>query len=149
MKKAELTLFAIAAIGYILTLFNIPAGSDLLLFSLFLLVSFYITLGIAIFNEIPLSKLFKADSYTNLSLLRISGTIINGICLSALVAGIFFYLLHYPGFFLLLLIGLILTTFISIIFCIYYRKSKSELCSCFLCRNTIFIIIGFIVYILY
>ena len=149
MKKAELTLFAIAAIGYILTLFNIPAGSNLLLFSLLFLVFLYIPLGFAVFNEIPLSKLFKADYYTNLSFLRVSGTIVNGICLSALVAGIFFYLLHYPGFFLLLLMGLILTTFISIIFCINYRKSKSELCSCFLLRNTIFIIIGFIVYLLY
>jgi hypothetical protein len=53
--------------------------------------------GFAFFNNIPISKIFKKESYKGISALRIIGAIGAGMALSASAIGILFKMQSYPG----------------------------------------------------
>lgn len=107
MKKTEKILGIIFLLALILKAFNIPGNSMLIGLSVLLLGGLYFYLGFALFNDIPIKKIFKKESYSNKSKWRIIGTIGIGMMLSTMMVGYLYKLLHYPGSKGMLIIGLI------------------------------------------
>ena len=81
--------------------------------------------GFALFNSIPLKKIFRKESYQSLSPAKIIGTVVLGLSLSEIVIGILFKVQDYEGSAIQLISGLFFLTIILIISVIRYRKNKS------------------------
>ena len=96
MKKFEMILIIGAIIGLLLALFNTPLDSLIVSVFLITLSCLYFTLGFALFNNIPLRKIFNADSYKGLGYWQILIAIGTGIAMSILTIGFMFSILSYP-----------------------------------------------------
>ncbi len=81
MKKFEILLIAGAIIGLLLVLFNTPLDSLIVSVFFITLSCLYYILGFALFNNIPLRRIFDADSYKGVGTWKILIAIGTGISL--------------------------------------------------------------------
>ncbi len=125
MKKAELISGAVALIAIVLNSLLIPLSDVLLVLSFTLLAVIYGYLSFALFNNIPLRRIFKKSSYKGISTMRIVGAILTGLALSSTLVGILFTLMSFPGAFPNLILGTVGLTVALIIGLVKYSKSKS------------------------
>ena len=86
----------------------------------------YVFLGFALFNDIRLRNIFKKESYTSVSGLRILGAVGAGWALSATINGLMFKFQSWPGADSNLGVGLVGLLIVTIIGTIKYSKNKSE-----------------------
>lgn len=101
MKKFELIIGLLTAALISLNIWYDPFGiigsSGLSILAAFALILLYFFFGFALFNNIRIRGIFKRNSYKNISVLRILGSIFVGICLSITVIAILFHFQVWPG----------------------------------------------------
>jgi len=126
MKKTEIIIATLSIIALGLNLLLIPGGGLLTVFTLLTLSIIYGFLGFAFFNDLRLRSIFKKESYTTISGLRILGAV--GACwaLSATVNGLMFKFQSWSGADFNLSIGLVGLLIVIIIGSIKYSKNKSD-----------------------
>ena len=105
MKLTEKILVALSILAIVLKLLLIPGGSVLFVLAISILSCIYFALGFALFNGIRLRKMFKKESYSNTSALKIIGAICMGFVLSMVSIGIMFKLQMWPGAGPMLIVG--------------------------------------------
>lgn len=125
MKTTELTLSVLAVVAFILNLLVVSFGSVLVVVSLSLLSLFYFYLGFALFNDVPLQRLFKKDSYQGTSTQRIAGGIATGIGITIVLTGVLFKIQTWPGANTNIASGLVVLSAILVISVIMYLKTSS------------------------
>lgn len=142
MKMTEKILGIAFLIGLTMKFFLLPLGGTIMTLSLIILSMIYFYLGFALFNQIPLRKIFKRDSYKVTTTLRILGAIGTGIGISTICVGALFKLQHWPLADYNLLIGLILTLIILLIAVFKFIKNKNKYYSQIFKRILIISILG-------
>jgi hypothetical protein len=125
MKKTETILGILTAIALILNLLRLPGGGVFSVLMLSLLANFYMYLSFALFNGIPLRKIFKKESYQNLNKLRILGAVFMGMAIATTLMGVLFKFQSFPGANEGLIFGLFLLMVALIVSLIKNRKSPS------------------------
>src|SRR5690554_4892641 len=97
MKKTEIIIGTLSIIALGLNLLLIPGGGVLTVLTLSTLSTIYFYFSFALFNDIRFRKIFKKDSYENISRWRIIGAIGTGFALSATTAGLMCKFQSWPG----------------------------------------------------
>lgn len=140
MKKTEIIITTLTVIFLLLklTLNYFPGINVFTVLLLSLLSLLYFHLGFAVFNNIRLRKIFKKESYKNISTLKIFGSIAAGLTLSIMIMGILFKVMHWPGASVNLIFGFTGVLIISVICIIKYLKVKSSYYTKILSRNLVF-----------
>jgi len=124
MRKMELYIFPIIAIiGILIYFFDWPYGNELIILSLFGLSCLYFYFGFALFNTISFRRIFKKESYSNISALRIIGAIAAGFSISIVLLGVLFKIFRWPFGNQLLIIGV---NFLNVVFIIGFVKIIKE-----------------------
>ena len=149
MKKLELVLIAGALIVLLLTLLKVPYLSAVASVFLLVLGTIYLYLGFALFNEIPLSKIFKTESYKGLGKWRLGIALGTGIGLSQLTIGFLFAVNNYPMTRSFLSLGLVITASMLLLALIRNRSEKHRFYMIISLRCAAFIIMGAAVLLLY
>lgn len=126
MKKAELIFVSLAIVAFGLSLFLVPGGNILLVLSAIGLLFLYFYLGFAILNGITFRKIFKKETYKNISSLRIFGSVATGIIFSITILGVVFKYLIWPGGSIMLLISFVGMLIIFIVALIKNLKKPSK-----------------------
>jgi putative Mn2+ efflux pump MntP len=144
MKKIEFILIIGAIVGLLLALFNIPLDSLIVSVFFITLGCLYFYLGFALLNNIPLRKIFKADSYKGLGIWRILIAIGTGLALSMLTIGFMCSILSYPMAKTFLAVGIVLTAIIIILAMIKNAKGKDQFYRNIILRSFVFLIIAVI-----
>lgn len=142
MKKLELILIIGAILGLLLTLLHVPYSS--LVVSIFYLALglIYFYLGFALFNDIPLRKIFEPESYRGLGTWRIIIAAGTGFALSILTIGFLFTILNYPMADTFLTFGIVLGVIILILSVVNNAREKSRFYRNIIIRSIVFIIIA-------
>jgi hypothetical protein len=146
MKRTEQIFAILAIIAILLNILLVPGGHILTLLTLFALISIYFYFAFALFNRIRLRKIFRKESYVNVSALKIIGAIGAGFALSISLTGILFKFMRWPGASVNLMAGLFLLVIISIICLVRYFTNKSAFCKRILIRTSSIGAIGFILF---
>lgn len=126
MRKYEIIIGSLSILALGLNLLLIPSGGILTVLTLSILSIIYVFLGFALFNDIRLRNIFKKESYTSVSGLRILGAVGAGWALSATINGLMFKFQSWPGADSNLGVGLVGLLIVTIIGTIKYSKNKSE-----------------------
>lgn len=127
MHKAEKTFLLSSLLALLLLTFNIPGSTILWVASLSALAFLYYFFGIALFNQIPLQKILKKESYKGISKRRIAASLAFGWTLAILSIGIMFKLLFLPGAMFQLFLGFSLGLAGLLITSFFYHESKQDL----------------------
>lgn len=117
MKKIEIIFGLTALIAAILSLFDYPMSTQLLIVSIGNLSIFYMYLSIPLFNAIPARKMFSRASYEGISKGRFIGSLALGLTFSAALIGLLFKLMIWPNALvemLIALLGLLIALAVSI-----------------------------------
>jgi uncharacterized membrane protein len=141
MKKLEMILIIGAILGLLMVLLNIPLDSLIVSVSFITLGCLYFYLGFALLNNIPLRKIFKADSYKGIRPWKILIAIGTGLTLSILTIGFMFSVLNYPMANTFLVIGIVLAAIIIILAIIKNAQEKDQFYRNIILRSTVFLII--------
>jgi hypothetical protein len=126
MKKAEIIIATLSVIAIGMNLLSVPGSGILITLTLSSLSLIYCYFGFALFNNIPLRKIFNNQSYKDISVLRIWGAIVTGFILSATLIGILFKLQSWAHASYNLgagLVGLLIVTAVGLI---KYQNSKAD-----------------------
>jgi len=126
MRRTELIFATLSIIALGLDLLLIPGGGVLTVLTLSTLSMIYFYLGFALFNDIRLRKIFKKDSYKEISSLRILGAVGAGLALSMTTIGLMFKFQSWPGADFNLGAGLLGLLIVTIIGLTKYSKNKSD-----------------------
>src|SRR5690606_32351133 len=126
MRKTEIVLIILGALGLTMRLLHLPGGSLFILLPFLILGLTYMYLGFALFNDIRFVKVFRKDSYDNIKPTRIIGAIMAGVSLNVSIIGIIFRFLSYPGASIILIIGLISTSIVAIVSISKIRKNSDR-----------------------
>ncbi|MGZ4035261.1 MAG: hypothetical protein ACXVPU_18055 [Bacteroidia bacterium] len=126
MKITEKIIVVFILLSVALKVMLVPGASPLFLLITQLLVLMYFIFGFALFNGIRLRNIFKKESYTGISPLRMTGAALMGITLSMVGTGFIFKLLLWPGSQAMLLTGSVPLFIILIIVLIKYFTTKSK-----------------------
>jgi uncharacterized membrane protein len=148
MKKLEMILITGAIIGLILAVIDTPVDSLIVSVFFITLSCLYFILGFALFNNIPLRKIFNEDSYKGLGTWEILIAIGTGIVLSILTIGFMFTILNYPTAKTLLAVGIILGSIIIILALIKNAQEKNQFYRNITLRSLVFLIIAIILLLL-
>ncbi len=139
MKYLELILIASILVLLSLKISGNNSIAIVFIISLTALSCLYFYLSFALLNGIGFRKIFRAQSYSTISRMRIIGSALTGFALSIMIIGILFKVQHYPGAKNSLLIGASGLT-ISLIFgVVKYLKTKSEFYAWLILRLLIFL----------
>lgn len=149
MKKLEFILIAGALIGLLLSLIKVPYHSVFVSVFLLTLGTLYLYLGFALFNDIPMSKIFNSESYKGLGKWRLGIAIGTGIGLSQITIGFLFAINKYPMTRSFLSFGLIITALMLLLALIRNRCEKHSFYMIISLRCAVFIIMGAIVMLLH
>jgi hypothetical protein len=125
MRKIELICGIVATISIV---FKYIIGSSLntiFIISVIGLSMFYTYFSFLYFNNIPINKAFKKESYNGLSKLRILGTIGLGFGLAFTILGILWSLMYWP-FNTYFKLGIPILLIIGTIALIKYSVTKSK-----------------------
>jgi hypothetical protein len=129
MKKTEIIFTIIALAGLLLKCFHLPFGALLAVIGFFGLACFYMYFSFAFFNNIPLKRIFKKESYTtDISekiAYRILISVSSGVSLSIMLIGLLFYFQIWPSAFFQINVGIKLIVPALIIGLIRFFKTKS------------------------
>jgi len=145
MKKGEIILATISIISLGLNLLLIPGGGILTVLTLSTLSMVYFYFGFALFNDIRLRKIFKKDSYKDISSLRILGAVGAGLALSTTIIGLMFKFQSWPGADNNLIAGLLGLVIVTIIGVLKYMQNKSDYYTRILKRVAIFGGLGLVI----
>lgn len=145
MKKAEIIIVTLSIIALAMNLLLAPGGGVLTVLALSTLSIIYFYLGFALFNDIRLRKIFKKDSYKEISSSRILGAVGAGITLSMTTIGLMFKFQSWPGADLNLGVGLFGLLIVTIIGLTKYFKNKSDYYTRIFKRAAIFGGLGLII----
>ena len=145
MKKGEIILATISIISLGLNLLLIPGGGILTVLTLSTLSMVYFYFGFALFNDIRLRKIFKKDSYKDISSLRILGAVGAGLALSMTIIGLMFKFQSWPGADNNLIAGLLGLVIVTIIGVLKYMQNKSDYYTRILKRVAIFGGLGLVI----
>lgn len=137
-------LIAGAIVGLLLALLSVPHHTVIVSLFLVPLGVLYLYLGFALFNNIPFSKIFKAESYRGLGPWRIALAIGTGLGLSQLTVGFAFTIGNYPMTRSFLSYGLVFTALMLLLALIRNTKEKHQFYRNIVLRCAVFIIIGII-----
>lgn len=124
MRKAEIIFTGLAILGAILSFSTVPGGSFLIIISCTVLSSLYLYLGFALFNTIRLRNIFKKQSYSGLSALRIIGGIAVGFVLSIVVIGLMFRIMVWEGSTIMLIVSIVPVSILTVIALIKFFHKK-------------------------
>ena len=127
MKRLEIILGVIGALGILLMFFDLPGGSILMVLSLTILALLYVVFGFSIFNNIKLKNIFKKEAYVEVNPKYIIGGIGVGYTLAILLIGLIIKIWQWsvPADHLLSA-GLIIALMISTVPTIFFRKNQTE-----------------------
>jgi len=129
MKKTEIIFAIIALVGLLFSCLLWPGGGLLATLGFFGLACLYMYFGFAFFNNIPLKKIFKGESYTADTSekrdYRIPISIFVGISFNTILIGLLFRFMFWPGGFFLMSVGIIFLVPMLIISLIRFLKTKS------------------------
>lgn len=142
MKLIEKILIFVFFVALALKFNLIVGGSVLLVFSLFVLSLLYLFLGFVVFNNIKFLRVFKGESYRGISALRIIYCVFAGFSISALLNGILFKLMYWPGGVINIFIGLLSCLAIVVAGLVKYIKNKERIYQLIFIRFIPFILIG-------
>jgi len=131
-----------AVIGLLLALFNTPLDSLIVSVFYITLSCLYFILGFALFNNIPLRKIFNTDSYKGIGPWRILIAIVTGLALSILTTGFMYSILNYPMAKTLLAVGIVLAAIIIILALIKNAHEKNQFYKNIILRCFVFLIIA-------
>ena len=137
-----------AIIGLLMALFNTPLDSLIVSVFFITLSCLYFILGFALFNNIPLRKIFSTVSYKGLGTWEILIAIGTGIALSILMIGFMFTILNYPAAKTLLAVGISLGAIIIILASIKNAQEKNQFYRNITLRSLVFLIIAIILLLL-
>jgi 4-hydroxybenzoate polyprenyltransferase len=124
MKKVEIILVALSIVGLCLSILLIVGGNFSTVIGLSLLSMIYFVFGFALFNGIGTREIFKKSG--SLKTLRILGGIATGMAMSVGLTGILFTALSWSGSSMMLLIGVIVLSALSITAAIKYSTNKDS-----------------------
>ena len=127
MKKSEKILWGVFVIGILFKIMKWPGAGILTITSLGLVSSFYLYLGIGIFNNLTLKAMFSKDSYQYKHRFNLLFGAIFGIVLAALVIGFLFKFMLWPGANVLLILGLFSLLFSLLMYGLLLKKKKVNL----------------------
>ena len=127
MKKLEKILWGVFVIGILFKIMKWPGAGILTITSLGLVSSFYLYLGIGIFNNLTLKAMFSKDSYQYKHRFNLLFGAIFGIVLAALVIGFLFKFMLWPGANVLLILGLFSLLFSLLMYYLLLKKKKVNL----------------------
>jgi putative Mn2+ efflux pump MntP len=144
MKKTELILIAGGVTGIVMALFDLPLYRLVAPLFLLPLALLYLYLGFALFNDISLQKIFKAESYKSLGAWRLLTAIGTGFALSSVTVGVMFSVLNYPMARSLLVYGIAWAVIMIIVALVKNIKDKNRFYRKIILRCIIFAIIGVI-----
>lgn len=147
MKKTERVLLAIIIFVIVLKAFQVPGGAFLVVLSLILISLYYCYFSFAIFNNIRMDKIFKKQSYSSTTTLKIVGSILTGFAFSCAITGLLFTLMIWSGAKSMLIAGGFGLS-ISAGICLFkYNQTKSVFYSNILIRILLLVLIGtFVMY---
>jgi hypothetical protein len=126
MKRTELILIGIAVLALLMKFLHLPASGILTVLSLSSISVIYMYLGFALFNNLRFRKIFKKESYKEISTKRIIGGVGAGLALSVSAIGILFKFQSWPGASVNLIIGIIGLTVVTIISLIKMQKNTDN-----------------------
>jgi hypothetical protein len=126
MKRTELILIGIAVLALIMKFLHLPASGILTVLSLSSISVIYMYLGFALFNNLRFRKIFKKESYKEISTKRIVGGIGAGLALSVSAIGILFKFQSWPGASANLIMGIVGLSVVTIISLIKMQKNKDN-----------------------
>ena len=109
---------------------------------------FYFIGTVPLLLKIPIKKILSKSSYSQLSKLRIGGTVATAYSLAIVVTGVMFKLLLLPGAGEMLGIGTMTLFIISVISTFKYLKTKEEFYKSVLIRTACALSFGFLFYII-
>lgn len=131
-----------AVVGLLMTLFDIPLNSMIVSLFFLVLAMLYIYLGFALFNNVRLRDIFKAESFKGLGPWRIALAIGTGVALSTLTVGFMFSILGYPMAETILIYGIVLAFLMIILALIKNAREKNPFYRNIIVRCLIFLIIA-------
>jgi hypothetical protein len=126
MKRTELILIGIAVLALLMKFLHLPASGILTVLSLSSISVIYMYLGFALFNNLRFRKIFKKESYKEISTKRIIGGVGAGLALSVSAIGILFKFQSWPGASVNLIIGIVGLTVVTIISLIKMHKNTDN-----------------------
>jgi len=142
MKKLEFILIAGAVVGLLMSLFDVPLNSLIVSLSFMTLALIYFYLGFALFNNVRLRDIFKAESFKGLGPWRIAIAIGTGVALSTLTVAFMFSILGYPMAETILIYGIVLAILMIILALIKNAREKNPFYRNIIVRCLIFLIIA-------
>lgn len=148
MKRIEIGIFVILALGLALRVIQLPGSGIFFILGWSLLSMFYFYLSFAYLNNVGLRRLFKRDSYSEIGATRIILAVISGIALSILCIGCLFKMQFWPGADTNLLVGLVLTALVLIPISIVALKSQLAVFKRALYRLVFFGAVGLFLFII-
>ena len=126
MKRIEQIAAVLTIIGILMKLLLISGGAIVLGISLTVLATIYYPIGFFYFNSIPFGKIFKKESYKEMTFMRGLGTFGGGLIFSILTIGMLFKLLQLPGAGVMLTIGLTAGTLFFVVTLVKYFINRDS-----------------------
>jgi len=126
MKRTELILIGIAVLALLMKLLHLPTSGILTILSLSSISVIYMYFGFALFNNLRFRKIFKKESYKEISTKRIVGGVGAGLALSISAIGILFKFQSWPGASVNLIMGIVGLTVVTIISLIKMKKNTDN-----------------------
>lgn len=109
MKTTEKILVALFTLSFAGVLLRLPVSSALLIISVSTLACLYYPLGAFLFNGIRLRHITRSSSYAGLPTSRLVAGAVCGFILGIVLLGVLFGLKFWPGHYLILTVGVLLS----------------------------------------
>lgn len=122
MRFIELAYLALAIIGFIFRLYELPFGSLLMVVGISCLAIFYFFLTMPLLHGVPFKSLFQIKRYASSSKKRIVGSILVGVSIAFTLVSVLFYLQFWPVLQVLSLLGLIGLSIAALVPAARYKK---------------------------
>ena len=125
MKRFEKICGMAFLIGLVFWIADWPGGFILVSLSLTALAIFYYVFGFLFFNNIRLKNIFSQSSYAEISALRIIESIATGWGLSLACMTMLWTMMHWPGFYIFLIVAFIAILAVATNSLIQFFRSKN------------------------
>lgn len=147
MKQTEI----IIGIGILLLMvlrlfFTYPYAALLITLLTLLLSMLYFVFSFGLLNQIRFRNLFKKESYKDISILRIIGTIGTGFVLSLILISILFKFQRWPYGSMILLIGLVSVLPIIVVAVFKFITNRTSFYRALLIRLSIISLVGLLLF---
>lgn len=127
MKKTELILVIIAMAGVTLRILELPGGGVLTVLPLTILSIIYMLLGFVVLNGLQIRKVFKRETYKDVSQGNLKFSMIAGWTFSIVLIAIFSKIQSYPGLENLIGFWLIILSVLIVVAIFLQSRNKSDL----------------------